>query len=92
MSERPNDSLHTMAWAIASILAGGGIIALLVHFFGIDLLISLALFVIIPVACLALAVGLISFGTLTAIFSGGLTDRIKLYTEQMRADKEAAPA
>lgn len=83
--------LNLLAWSIASILAGGGIIALLNYMSPIPL-IELALwftYVLIPLALLGFAVGLISWGTLTAMFNPGLRQRVNHYTGEMREERRA---
>jgi|15BtaG_2_1085339.scaffolds.fasta_scaffold01248_3 hypothetical protein len=83
----PNNEneLNGLAWSIAAIIAGGGIIAAISYFFPMDILLSFVFWMVVPIVCLAFACGLISWGTVTAVFNGALKNKIREYAAEMRA-------
>lgn len=81
--------LNRFAASIATVLVGSGIIALVVYFFDVDLLVSVFLWVLAPIMLFGFAVGLVGWGTITALFNGALKDRI---IEHYEAEKAKAAA
>lgn len=89
---RENSDLNRFAAAIASILVGGGLVGIVMYFFDLDLLLAMFIWVLLPFMLLGMALGLISWGTITAVFSGALKRRIIHYYEEMKKEEEAKAA
>ena len=92
-----NKTLNTLAFGIASLFAGGGLFALVYWLSPIPVgeLAIWALYVLLPLALIGVAVGLVSFGTMqsvwAAVTSKEMSSRINDWVARLRENPDATP-
>lgn len=93
----PNAQSNRLAFAIASFIVGGGLIALVVSFSVIPVmdLLMWAATVLLPIAAVAMGLGLISKGSLdmwrAATEDAQFSKRVRDWSEHLRKNPEATP-
>ena len=95
---KPLNTTERVAFGIASWIIGLGIIGLVLYLTVVPLLdlFSFMLYWLLPLAFLAMGIGLISAGTLQTfkafLQSEGMSARVKSWVQTLRENPEAQPA
>lgn len=85
------DSTPYLVRGIGQIVLAGGVIALILWQYGGREIMSLLLYVALPLLALGAALGLVSNGTLS-LFSGGFGDRVEAYMAEAKAQRASRAA
>lgn len=99
MSRRPvAPEFDNIAWSLAALIAGGGLVAAVLYLTAIPLgeLLTYALTFLLPIAALGLGLGLIGTGTWVTLKSlvsgrGQFGTRVKHWVETLERDPNARP-